>query len=289
MIKKRTTLITGLVIIIVTNVIALAGVAYNRSGEPEAIIELAERELAMPYRYGFSEENSGLALTFYWRTDSESPYNRYSYDGNEQSWLNKEKLTEIGFDTSLPLDGPDARRQYGKMLPRKAYLVMEYDGVAHQAAISHQQNKLAEAQDLFANNPGKSEFERQLESAQERLDAEKYKNSRLFVIDAGPDKAALQARYANKANHIIMQGEIGLRVSYESNKSGSTGDTLIGYVKGINIKRVNIAHEYHALFEQVTNDGTNRYQSKEPRYVVKLAIGKRGEPWVEDVRPSAVP
>ncbi len=44
-------LIAGLGIIIATNVIALAGVAYNRPGQPEATIELTERELAMPYRY----------------------------------------------------------------------------------------------------------------------------------------------------------------------------------------------------------------------------------------------
>ena len=54
-------LIAGLAIIIATNVVALAGVAYNRSGNPEAQIELTERELAMPHRYRMNKENRGHA------------------------------------------------------------------------------------------------------------------------------------------------------------------------------------------------------------------------------------
>ena len=46
--------IAGLAIIIVTNIVALAGVAYNRSGEPDAVVELTERELGLPYRYGMN-------------------------------------------------------------------------------------------------------------------------------------------------------------------------------------------------------------------------------------------
>ena len=47
----------------------LSGVAYNRSGPPEARIVLSERELPLAYRR--HEENSGLALRLAWRTIGE--------------------------------------------------------------------------------------------------------------------------------------------------------------------------------------------------------------------------
>jgi hypothetical protein len=59
--------VSGFALILIANVIALAGVAANRSGKPEAVIELTERELRLPY-YEMNDENSGLALHLNWRT-----------------------------------------------------------------------------------------------------------------------------------------------------------------------------------------------------------------------------
>jgi hypothetical protein len=84
-------LIAGLAIIIATNVVALAVVAYNRSGQPEAMIELTERELAMPYRYGRFKENTGLGLRIKCRLESDSYYGYGNCNGIPK-WFTREKL-----------------------------------------------------------------------------------------------------------------------------------------------------------------------------------------------------
>lgn len=66
--SRKTTWIAGLMIIVLTNVIALGGVAYNRAGEPDGTLVLTERELRLPYSSGLARENSGLSLTIEWRT-----------------------------------------------------------------------------------------------------------------------------------------------------------------------------------------------------------------------------
>ena len=92
-------LIAGLSIIIVTNVIALGGVAYNRSGEPDALVELTERELDIAYRYGLERENTGLRLNINCRV--ETLQDDYAYANNNcwgnPVWLDQQKLIELGF------------------------------------------------------------------------------------------------------------------------------------------------------------------------------------------------
>ena len=91
--KRRNlrTMLAGIGLIILTNAVVLAGVAYNRSGEPETRIILTERELNLPYRYGGSKENSGIALRVNFRVDGTSS-DKYRYYGNDARWLSKEKL-----------------------------------------------------------------------------------------------------------------------------------------------------------------------------------------------------
>ena len=280
---KRFPLFAGLVLIIVTNVIALAGVAYNRSGEPDSVIVLTERELAMPYRYVSKTDNSGLQLHLRWRTDYKRPMIGHFGNNSQKGlhWLTPEKLAKIGFDTSQSLNSETAKQYYKKMLPRQAYLVLEYNGESHKAAITHQQNKLVEEQALLTNTPDSREFEKRVKAAQVNFDSEKYKSSRLFVIDADKNKEALRQRYADDSKYIILRGQIGLRVNYSE---GHKQNSLYGYIKRINTVNLNVDHVYHKPLERLTSQSVNRYQAHKPRYAVRIAIGKRAEPWVMDVQ-----
>jgi len=65
--SRKHTLLAGLGLIALTNAIALSGVVYNRSGDPEATLRLTQRELRTPYRWYGNRENSGLALSLVWR------------------------------------------------------------------------------------------------------------------------------------------------------------------------------------------------------------------------------
>ena len=172
-------LIAGLAIIIVTNVIALAGVANNRTGKADAVAELTERELGLPYRYGMNKENTGLGLRINCRIEDAQ---NYFYGNNnclgDPAWLNKQKLLELGFTLQPNRERTPGRSIYRNELPRKVYLVLEYNGAAYQRTLARAEEELSEQQALLANNPGQEEFTKRAETAQNKLHSEQHRNSR---------------------------------------------------------------------------------------------------------------
>ena len=60
--SRRHTLIAGLALVAVTNGVALGGAAWNRSGTPDSVLALTQRELEPPYMFKGAQENSGLTL-----------------------------------------------------------------------------------------------------------------------------------------------------------------------------------------------------------------------------------
>jgi hypothetical protein len=276
-------LIAGLGIIIATNVVALAGVAYNRAGEPEATIELTERELAMPYRYRMLKENTGLGLRIKCRLEGDSYYGYGNCNGMPK-WFSREKLIELGFKLQ-PLEEKESwRRHYAieKELPRKAWIVLEYDGTAYQKALAKAEQELNAQQQLLDNNPGKEEFEKRVKAARDKLEGEQLYFSRLFVIDAGPDKTKLRKNYPDNSRYLIMQATV--RPTWSGNGKGKDGEWK-GRITRLLVNTINVPLEHRAIFEPLEDDQVSRNQNKlTPRYQVSLAFGKRGEPWVIGVK-----
>jgi len=269
-------LIAGLAIIIVTNVVALAGVAYNRSGQPGAQIELTERELAMPYRYyGMFKENTGLGLRIQCRLEGDIYYGYGNCNGISK-WFNREKLIELGFKLQPLEDKGSGRYAREKELPRKAYIVLEYDGPAWQRALASAEQELNAQQQLLVDNPDKEEFKKRVTAARDKLEGEQRYFSRLFAIDAGSDKTKLRKRYPDSNRYLIMQALI--RPSWYGN--GKDGEWK-GRITRLLISTINVPLERRAVFELLKPDQNNRNQNQgTPRYKVRLAFGKRGEPWV---------
>jgi len=270
-------LIAGLAIIIVTNVVALAGVAYNRAGEPDAVVELTERELGLPFRYRMNKENTGLGLRIVCRLETTQPY----FYGNNNcrgnpAWLNKQKLIDLGFKLQPRDEKSTGHPAFEKELPRKVYLVLEYNGASHQRVVTSAEIKLGEQRALLINNPGQEEFEKRVEETQKKLDAEQYYNSRLFAIDAGLDRTRLRNSYPDTSQYILMQALIR-----PSRNFVDEGWIWKGRITDLLIDTINIPLEHRALFEPLEDIQLDRDQSRQkPRFTVRVAFGKRAEPWV---------
>ena len=232
-------LIIGLAIILLSNAIALAGVAYNRSGAPTSQLTLSERELGLPYQYGFGKENSGIALRINWRIYDSKNTIRLPSSYLKAQWLDQKKLASLGFDASYPLDKPDSYQYYRRALSREVFLVLEYNGAAYQNALQQSQAKVAEARALQQKNPDKEEFKRRLKYATDQLQAEQTVNSRLFVIDAGLDAKALQQQYSEKGKYLIARGQIKMYYQGSYNKD----PRLTGMITRLSVSRVNIPLE----------------------------------------------
>lgn len=273
--------IAGVALILAANAVALLGVAYNRSGEPESVLPLTERELALPWRT-YDGENSGIALTIRWRVPDRKPDRAsaptYYYSGLAPAWLDKAKLSELGFDVSRSLDTPAGRRHYEKLLAKEVLLVLELDGPAYQAMLERAREHARSEAELASANPRKDEFKRRAQSAKQDVYLEERANSRLFVIDAGSDASALRARYPDRSRYAIARGQVKPSIA-----GRESAWYLAGYVTNLSVDRIQVPFAYREIFEPLFQaDGRNPSQ-REPRYEAAIAFGNRFEPWIKSV------
>ena len=275
--SRRHTLIAGLALIALTNAIALGGVAYNRSGEPESVLKLTQRELWQPHGYGLDREEGGLQLSVRWRVLTADPAMAFYADQQgTPEWLDEAKLASLGFDVSQP---PAARRaswRYDRQLPKEALVVLELDGPARQKALERARERAAKEAAKGAET-GKTGPGTPAQEAAVFLKNEETANSRLFAVDAGPDAQALRAKYSDRTRYAIVQGKV--RPYHQSGRGKEARWT--GYIEVIENARVNVPLEFRKAVESAPRsipmagptDGG-------PGFEVRVAFGKRFEPWI---------
>jgi hypothetical protein len=275
------TFAAGLALIVLTNAIALGGVAWNRSGEPESVLKLSQRELARSRDYGLGREEGGLQLRMRWRAlpaDSNTDY-YWEFQGAPE-WLDEVKLASLGFDVS-PL--PPARRgtwREDRQLPREALIVLELDGPAYQKALERARARAAKEAAKGAKT-GKTGPGTPAEQAATHLRNEETVSSRLFAVDAGRDAQALRAKFPDRARYAIVQGKV--RVTYLSGRGKQARWT--GYIDDILNDQVNVPLEFRKTIESAP--GTVRRfpaAAAGPAFEVTVAFGKRFEPWITAAR-----
>jgi len=253
-------LLAGLGLILAGNAIALIGVAYNRSGEPDAVAELSERELGKAFNR--NRDNSGLSLRLRWRVESETGIESMMLGGRMSGtthWLDRDKLAELGFDTTEPQQN-DARRPLP--LPRAAWIVLELDGSVAQSWLAMREANLTKAEAELAENPEDKTLDQAARQARSVLSRER-EASRLFAIDAGLDRDALRQRYPDGSQYLILRGQV--RSMYDDKK-------FSGYITELNGSTLHVSLADHAAIE------------RSGKYTVTVAFGKRAEPWIIEAR-----
>jgi hypothetical protein len=106
---KRIGLFLAIMLVVVVNITLLAGVWYNRTGPPDAVITLTERELPL---MNAQEDDSGIALRI--------AYRKAEHDQDER-WLDRAKLEELGFDY------PEGEVARNLVLIRRVLLVLKLE------------------------------------------------------------------------------------------------------------------------------------------------------------------
>jgi hypothetical protein len=271
--SRRHSLIAGLALIALTNAVALGGAAYNRSGEPESVLRLTQRELQPPYFFG-RRENSGLALRLRWRVLQEgaSDVDSYSWGGTGEGasppWLDREKMASLGFDVALADTELDKPRSFRRQLPRDVLLVLEFDGPAYQRSLVN----AAE----FAARLEKKNLAESSKLAVQVVERERNANSRIFVVDAGLDRAALRTKYGDRSKYAIVGGQV--RPAW---RSARVPKSHAGYVDALNVGAVNVPLEFRDAFEGASPDiEFVQTSTSKVRYEATVAFGKRLEPWI---------
>ena len=185
--SSRTLFALGFVLLVVTNLVVLAGVLSNRSGEPEALMTLTERELPLPFR--LYKENSGLALRIAWRAPGNST-GEY-FDRGNPGWLDAAKLKELGFKMEDTAGSTDKGNFSRPAIPKEVFIVLENNGEAYREAVQNAEADLAKKTAAQAANSGDKKLHDALQRAEDRLQHERITKSRLFAVDAGLDPRTL--------------------------------------------------------------------------------------------------
>ena len=273
-------------LLVLVNVIVLAGAAYNRSGDPIASLKLTERELPPPYYRAYNKkENSGLALRLNWKVapdfSEKNRYNRYSLSNyTSPNWLTENKLKELGIDIEkAKANKKSSRYRYKSIDSEDVIVVLEYNGESFQKILKNAENDIKQHRTSAKKSPDNKELIRQLKQYEESLAALKISSSRLIAIDAGLKLKALKEKYNDSSKYLMLRGEV--RPRWSKNE-------LKGRIKQLFISQVHVPLPYSKEINEITNRQTtsNSYNrmNEKPRYQVELKVGKRLEFWVGGVK-----
>jgi len=251
-------------LVVLGNLVVLAGVAWNRVGEPQGVLKLTERELPMAPR---SDEDSSITLWVGWRGGTIGPA---WHPRAEPEWLDESKLTELGFDCSVPFRAEAAEFHYDKQLPREGFVVLEFDGEAWSRWLAEQEREIeTEAAEM---QPG-PEAGDAVQDLRDDLERARVGASRLFAIDSGPDAGALRARYPDLTRHVVVAAVFGL-------STDRTG--LVGVIRHLRIDRIHVSRTHRGMLEELES-ADHEIGRDGPRYSVTLHFGRRLEPWIEEI------
>jgi hypothetical protein len=252
---RRTALLAGLALLVVTNGIVLGGVAWNRSAE-DARLELGARELGLPYAgWSLLEEDSGASLHLAWRTPDRFPPEDHA------NWLDAAKLATLGFTREEA-----AKAGYGtRQQTREVFVALELAGPVWQRGIEALRAKRDHAAELAAAHPGDKDLARRAESAQSELENEEQRASRLVAVDAARDAAALRARWPDRTRYAILRGRV---------RAMMWAQEPTGYVASLTPTAI---HVPAAILRGLTTGGTLKADAK---LRAVIAFGRRYEPWI---------
>lgn len=275
--SSRGLFLMGFIILAVTNIVVIAGVAANRSGEPETRVTLTERELPLPYR--LHKENSGLSLHLKWRVlGMAEDYNRYS-GWTSPAWLDTEKLAALGF----AIDAKARAASHKRPISKEVFIVLEYDGPPYREAVQRAQKSFDSAANLLKQKAGDKALADQFESAENRLKKERESESRLFAIDAGLNQQTLREKYEDRMRFIIVRGLVEPDYSYDK-----TRNTFLGHISRLSVENIFVPLKFRKALEAIVDGKKSRQKTVDPpRYEVALAYGSRLEPWIASVHAMA--
>jgi hypothetical protein len=218
----------------------------------------------------------------------------YNWNYEQNNWLSEEKLKELGFDTSYPLDEKDASRFYSRQIERQGYVVLEYNGGAYQKWSEKIRKLIKEARQGLAEEKNPNEINI-LENDIRQMEQLLFTQSRLFTVDAGADPQKLRKQHPDKSKTIITPAVFDISRDRTSRRTGQPEPPqkyyLRGWVRAVSIPEIHVTSNYRSFFISDIKTHTKTYLPRdkplsdlEPRYQVTLNYGKRHEPWIADVQ-----
>lgn len=222
---NRRFLFITLGLLLLVNIVVLIGVARNRSGAPDSTLTLTERELPLSWHFR-DQENTGVSLQL-----------NINFDNEEQQWFDENKLVELGFD--IPQDRQQGQGNRKRVLPKKAYVVLEYDGDAWHRYRQRQLDEVAAIP--LEVEQGKVESE----DAESQVKEKRFQltiASRLFGIDVGLDPDVLRTRYPDNTRYIIVPATVRMHVDWHPESADAQGaKSVSGRIERVLVQQFHVS------------------------------------------------
>jgi hypothetical protein len=265
--KSRALVVAG-ALVLITNAIALGGVAYNRSGEPDSVLQLTERELPLQTWGWPDNENSAIHVRLQWRVAGGA----YEWE-RETQWLTQPQLRSLGFDLPDTSVTSEELERYAHQVARKVFYALEYDGPAYQVVLKGRREELRKAEIAAMADLTDKARRDGADSAKRDLEREEQFASRLFVVGADVDANALRKRYPDRNQYAIVVGRLDL---------STRGYELVGQINGIDTDVIRVPYAYRSLVEPLRTQRDAAYLDPPgaPRYQATVHFGRRLEPWI---------
>lgn len=247
---KRTGLWLASAVVVVSNLWAIGLAAVNRQGEPDAVLQLTEREVQL---VPGGPENTAVSLRLAWTGPNVA---------GEDTWFDQAKLAALGFDCSLPVTRENAKRYYNRP-PRRVYAALEYEGPA---------------------------WKRYAAGLAPNVDVETANGvSHLMLVDVDRDAARLRARYPDRARVAIVHAIVGLSIRSEPGREPRLRGRVLDVLPSeLNLPR-HLRPGVEPLSDGTragrgANASRASVEPRAPRYAATIRWGGRLEPWVEAIR-----
>jgi hypothetical protein len=236
----------AVVLVLIANGLGIWQSSRNRAEPAGGVLELTERELPLQR---VELESSVTILRLKWKTERQ---------GNDRwgpaAWLTPEKLADLGFDCSVPVDSPRARRHYESMPARRVFLALEY------------QPPHADAPNPVAN-----------------------RHCGLAVIDAARDPQELRRRHPDSKQVAIARGAVRIR-RQERDSEGQplARPELVGWVDGLMPSQIFVPRPANQFLAALHGTGPEPDQEDSPapgpRFSARVHWGRNYEPWVDELK-----
>jgi hypothetical protein len=272
-------ILAGIALVLVTNALVLGHVFLNRHDGPDSTLHMSERELALPYYWGITRENSGTSLRIRYSVPSGRAssfsgqmYVPFELDAGDADWLDDAHLAALGFDVNrLRRTATEERR--GTPTSKEVLFVLEFDGPAYATAVERARRGRDEAVSISAANPGKEEFTRRAKAATDAADFAEHRASRLFVVDAGLNRDELRSKYPDRQRYAIVRGILEPVIGPGSTRRARVGQISIG--------EITVPYALRRQFEGMIPTTPTSRDERRDRFDATISWGQQLEPWLE--------
>lgn len=259
--------------ILLVNAFILARVYVNRS-QVIAQLELTERELSLPYNYGFAKEDSSRRLSIRWATPETSPS---KFDTDNWRWANRTRLA-LNNEHFSSFKFP-ACKEINKQPKRQAWVLLELNGPSftdYIKQVEQHRQLIYGLQSTIDSGHSEKELAEKRSDADKLLAEAKDESTRLYVIDAASNpellEVAKQKRAAISAGPLlIVPADIRLSYYHCDNDKKITNEII---VNNLAVESLYVPKDYAS---GLPLESIRRSTLK---FTADIAYGRFDEPWI---------